>query len=70
MGLAFGVAWYIATEYLPRVYPASIPGRIRATIEYVWVGLGGIGGWQLGGAEGGWGEGAFVTGGNDGRKTQ
>jgi len=57
VGLVAGVAWYILTEHVPRTQPRSLPGRIRAAIENVWVGVGGVGGWQIGGAPGGWGEG-------------
>jgi dolichyldiphosphatase len=57
VGLVVGVAWYAVTEHIPRTKPTSLPGRIRAFIENIWVGVGGIGGWQLGAAEGGWGEG-------------
>lgn len=57
VGLATGSAWYFATEYVPHACPRSLPGRVRAAIESIWTGIGGVGGWQLGGAEGGWGEG-------------
>ncbi|TXT10946.1 hypothetical protein VHUM_01697 [Vanrija humicola] len=57
VGLAFGAAWYAVTEHIPRTQPKSVFGRVRGLIEWLWVGVGGIGGWQLGGAEGGWGEG-------------
>ncbi|CAK9783411.1 hypothetical protein CC85DRAFT_325262 [Cutaneotrichosporon oleaginosum] len=57
VGLVAGAAWYVLTEHIARTAPESIPGRIRRSIEWLWIGLGGIGGWQLGGAEGGWLEG-------------
>jgi dolichyldiphosphatase len=72
VGIVAGAAWYILTEHVPRTSPSSAPGRIRAGIENVWVGVGGVGGWQLGGAQGGWGEGWVfgVTGMETGKKKQ
>lgn len=61
LGLAFGAAWYIATEHLPLYAPQSLAGRCRRAIEWVWESVGGVGGWQLGAAEGGWGEGRLFV---------
>ncbi|BEJ13340.1 hypothetical protein CspHIS471_0305140 [Cutaneotrichosporon sp. HIS471] len=69
VGLVAGAAWYTLTEHVPRTAPESVPGRIRRTIEWLWTGLGGIGGWQLGGAEGDWLEG-WMFGVHDERKVQ
>lgn len=71
VGLAAGAVWYALTEHIPRTCPESIPGRTRRVIEWLWTGVGGIGGWQLGGAEGGWLEGwMFGVGGPHERKVQ
>ncbi len=51
----------MVTEYLPLYHPKTIPGRLRSAIEELWVGIGGIGGWDLGGAPGGWGEGPLIS---------
>lgn len=61
VGVIAGTAWYYMTEHVPHAYPHSFPGKVRSVIESIWTGIGGIGGWQLGGAEGGWGEG-WLTG--------
>lgn len=57
VGLVVGAAWYLLTEHIPRTAPGSLPGKIRQGLQCLWTGVGGIGGWQIGGAEGGWGEG-------------
>lgn len=57
VGISAGAAWYLLTEHIPRTAPASTPGQIRRGLQCLWTGVGGIGGWQIGGAEGGWGEG-------------
>ncbi|GMK56615.1 hypothetical protein CspeluHIS016_0304550 [Cutaneotrichosporon spelunceum] len=69
VGLVTGAVWYALTDHLPRTAPESVLGRLRRTIEWLWTGLGGIGGWQLGGAEAGWLEG-WVFGVHDERKAQ
>jgi dolichyldiphosphatase len=55
--MATGITWFIVTDYLPLYYPTSLPGRIRARLVWLWEGVGGVGGWDLGEAPGGWGEG-------------
>ena len=60
IGLLAGTVHFIVTEYIPLYHPTSMPGRIRAWLSSVWEGIGGVGGWQLGGAEGGWGEGDLI----------
>ncbi|KAL0252920.1 hypothetical protein I308_102313 [Cryptococcus tetragattii IND107] len=60
-GLAFGAVYFTITEYYPLRHPRSSLARLRSAVEYIWRGAGGVGGWELGGARGGWGEGwAFV----------
>jgi dolichyldiphosphatase len=56
-GLLFGTTYFFITEYIPLLYPASILGQMRKGIESLWVGIGGIGGWELSTGGGGWGEG-------------
>ena len=56
-GLLFGSTYFIVTEYTPLFYPASILGQMRRGVESLWVGIGGIGGWELNASGGGWGEG-------------
>ena len=56
MGFAAGSLYFLITEWIPLSYPTSPPGRLRAWIEHLWTCIGGIGGYSLGGAEGGWGE--------------
>ncbi|RSH92727.1 hypothetical protein EHS25_008173 [Saitozyma podzolica] len=65
VGLLAGSTYFFLTEYLPLYHPTSLPGRIRGGLDYVWRGIGGVGGWQLGGAEGGWGEGWLLGSGSD-----
>lgn len=55
-----GTLHFGMTEYIPLYYPQSFLGRFRSWIEEIWTGVGGVGGWQLGSAEGGWGEGPLV----------
>ena len=57
VGLLAGASYFCITDYIPMGYPASPPGRMRAGIEWFWEGIGGVGGWEVGSAEGGWGEG-------------
>ncbi|OWZ62998.1 hypothetical protein AYX15_04920 [Cryptococcus neoformans] len=60
-GLVFGAFYFTITEYYPLRHPLSPLARLRITVEYIWGGIGGVGGWELGDARGGWGEGwAFV----------
>lgn len=62
IGLLAGTVYFVITVYIPLYYPQSILGKLRRTLEWIWEGLGGIGGWDLGAAQGGWGEGwIFVT---------
>ncbi|WVQ85587.1 hypothetical protein IAT38_007753 [Cryptococcus sp. DSM 104549] len=61
-GLIFGALCFLLTEYIPLHHSSSLPGRIRSTVEWLWEGLGGEGGWELGDAKGGWGEGWVLTG--------
>ncbi|KAK8865659.1 hypothetical protein IAR55_000804 [Kwoniella newhampshirensis] len=61
-GLLAGSAYFALTEYIPMHHPHSSIGRIRSGIEYVWEGIGGVGGWELGDAPGGWGEGCLILG--------
>ena len=60
MGLVAGSLHFHITEYMPLRHPTSVPGRLRRRFEGLWTGMGGTGGWELGGAEGGWGEGSFI----------
>jgi dolichyldiphosphatase len=59
IGLAAGGAYFVLTEYIPIVYPTSILGRMRSGVEWMWMGVGGVSGHELGDAAGGWGEGHF-----------
>lgn len=61
VGLAFGAFEFAITEYIPLYHPSSILGRLRRFEEWLWVGLGGVGGWSLGGSPGGWAEGTFFV---------
>ena len=65
IGLIAGGTHFTITEYLPLYHPESGIGQAHKMIEDLWVGLGGIGGWDLGGADGGWGEGRFLLGDED-----
>jgi dolichyldiphosphatase len=68
-GLIFGSIYFLTTEYVPLHYPSSLLGQLRRGIESLWIGIGGIGGWELTSSTGGWGEGWVVLGdGPDGRK--
>ncbi|WWC96698.1 hypothetical protein V866_003570 [Kwoniella sp. B9012] len=62
VGLVAGAAYFWFAEYLPIYHPGSLVGQIRQKIEYLWEGIGGVGGWELGDAKGGWGEGWLVIG--------
>ena len=68
IGLVTGTVYFIGSEYVPLYYPQSVTGRIRYQLERIWLGIGGIGGWDLGGSEGGWLDGPWmdrlVDGGN------
>lgn len=66
LGLGLGSLYFGLTEYVPLYHPRTILGQVRQSVEDVWTGVGGVGGWDLGGAEGGWGEGRFVLGGQEG----
>ena len=57
VGLLAGAAYFCITDYVPMTFATSFFARIRAGIEWLWEGMGGLGGWELGSAEGGWGEG-------------
>lgn len=61
VGLAFGAVEFILTEAIPLLYPQSILGKLRRFEEWLWEGVGGVGGWDLGGSSGGWGEGHFIV---------
>lgn len=61
VGLLAGSVEYIITEHIPLHYPISTIGRVRSSVEWVWKGIGGVGGWQMGDAQGGWGEGPFLV---------
>ncbi|WRT65926.1 uncharacterized protein IL334_002877 [Kwoniella shivajii] len=61
-GLIAGSAYFILTEYLPLHYPTSLLGKIHGGLENLWEGVGGVGGWALGDAKGGWGEGWLISG--------
>jgi dolichyldiphosphatase len=61
VGVIFGAIEFALTEWIPLLYPHSILGRLRRFEQWVWEGVGGIGGWDLGGSEGGWGEGHFIV---------
>ncbi|WWC88127.1 uncharacterized protein L201_003031 [Kwoniella dendrophila CBS 6074] len=56
-GLIAGSIYFWITEYLPIRHPQSVIGKLRTSIENIWEGIGGVGGWELGDAKGGWGEG-------------
>lgn len=62
VGLVAGSVYFTIIEFIPLYHPSSPIGRIRSTLEDLWTRIGGVGGWQLGGAEGGWGEGRFLLG--------
>lgn len=57
IGVVTGAAYFTLTEGLPLYFPRSPPGRIRSALANLWEGLGGVSGWDLGDAPGGWGEG-------------
>ncbi|WWC68391.1 uncharacterized protein I206_102317 [Kwoniella pini CBS 10737] len=57
IGLLAGSIYFYITEYIPLQYPSSILGRLRTSVQNIWEGLGGVGGFDLGDAKGGWGEG-------------
>ncbi|WVW80396.1 hypothetical protein I302_102377 [Kwoniella bestiolae CBS 10118] len=61
-GLITGGVFFWLTEYIPIYHPQSPLGQIRKRIEYLWEGVGGVGGWELGDAKGGWGEGWLLLG--------
>ncbi|WWC60561.1 uncharacterized protein I303_103135 [Kwoniella dejecticola CBS 10117] len=62
VGLVAGSIYFYLTEYVPMRYPTSILGKLRRAIESIWTGLGGVGGFELGDAKGGWGEGWVFDG--------
>ncbi|ORY28594.1 hypothetical protein BCR39DRAFT_448415, partial [Naematelia encephala] len=57
VGLIAGSIHFGLTEYIPMFHPNSFLARVRDAFETVWQGIGGIGGWDIGGTPGGWGEG-------------
>lgn len=59
IGFIAGGVYYTLTEYIPLAYPQSVLGRMRKGVEWLWTGVGGVGGHGLGDAPGGWGEGHF-----------
>ncbi|WVO19617.1 uncharacterized protein IAS62_000906 [Cryptococcus decagattii] len=61
-GLAFGAVYFTITEYYPLRHPCSSLAWLRSVVEHIWRGVGGVGGWGLGGARGGWGEGWVFVG--------
>lgn len=61
VGLAFGAVEFCLTEHIPLYYPSSPLGQLRRFESWVWEGIGGVGGWSLGGTRGGWGEGGFIV---------
>jgi dolichyldiphosphatase len=69
-GLLFGTTYFMITEYIPLLYPASILGQMRKGVESIWVGIGGIGGWELSASGGGWGEGWIFVGDLDSANTK
>lgn len=64
IGFGAGASYFFITEYIPLVSSDSIFGRLRAHIEWLWEGIGGIGGHEIGGDGngGGWGEGWIFMG--------
>ncbi|WVQ71120.1 hypothetical protein IAR50_000645 [Cryptococcus sp. DSM 104548] len=56
VGNAYGALHFLLSEYYPLYHPTSLLARLRRGVEYVWEEIGGVGGWTLGDAEGGWGE--------------
>ena len=65
IGLLAGAVFFYLTEYTPLRHPQGVLARLRGGIEWVWTGLGGVGGHELGDAAGGWGEGHFIGTSND-----
>ena len=65
VGLLFGSFEFALGEYLPLHHPDSLLGKWRRLQVWLWEGVGGIGGWDLGGAEGGWGEGHLLISGTE-----
>lgn len=61
IGLLAGSLYFTSVEYIPLAYPLSMVGQIRRGIEWVWTGVGGVGGYHVGDAPGGFGEGHFVV---------
>ncbi|KAK4689896.1 dolichyldiphosphatase, partial [Tremellales sp. Uapishka_1] len=57
VGLLAGGIYFLLSEYVPIYHPATMPGKLRNWMQSIWVGVGGIGGYTLGGSDGGWGEG-------------
>jgi dolichyldiphosphatase len=69
-GLLFGTTYFMITEYIPLLYPASILGQMRKGVESIWVGIGGTWGWELSASGGGWGEGWVFVGDLDSANTK
>ncbi|OCF33241.1 dolichyldiphosphatase [Kwoniella heveanensis CBS 569] len=61
-GLSFGATYFFITEYYPLHHPTSLVGQLRSGVESLWEGIGGVGGWEIGDARGGWGEGWVFLG--------
>lgn len=57
IGVVTGAAYFAVTQGIPLYFPSSMSSRIRKSIGSLWEGFGGIAGWDLGDAAGGWGEG-------------
>ncbi|WVF70837.1 hypothetical protein IAT40_005631 [Kwoniella sp. CBS 6097] len=61
-GLLFGTTYFFLTEYHPLHHQTSLLGHVRSGVESIWVGIGGVSGWEIGDAKGGWGEGWVFLG--------
>jgi len=62
VGLLFGSFEFVLGEYIPMHHPESWLGKWRRLQVWLWEGIGGVGGWDLGSAAGGWGEGRLLVG--------
>ncbi|WVN85554.1 uncharacterized protein L203_100702 [Cryptococcus depauperatus CBS 7841] len=54
IGVVFGCFHFYLTHYHPRHYPVSLPAMLYNTVEPIWQALGGVGGFDIGDAPGGW----------------
>ncbi|TYJ55856.1 hypothetical protein B9479_003379 [Cryptococcus floricola] len=61
VGNGYGALHFLLSEYYPLYHSTSLLARLRRGVEYVWEGIGGVGGWNLGDAQGGWGEGWMLA---------